>query len=135
LKRCDRVAPIALNSDRYIELYLAVWWAGGVIVPGNTRWALAEHIHGLRDSGADLPLVDRAFAALVAPIVEACPMRAILFFDDGSAPAGAIDAEALIAATPPMADDCGRDDDLAALFYTGGTDALVPSLEHDFGGR
>ena len=39
LKRGDRVAPIALNSDRYIELYLAVWWAGGVIVPGNTRWA------------------------------------------------------------------------------------------------
>src|SRR5580700_3981877 len=60
LKPGDRVAVIALNSDRYIEIYYAVWWAGGVIVPGNMRWALAEHIFGLRDSGAELLLVDKA---------------------------------------------------------------------------
>ena len=121
LKPGDRVAPIALNSDRYIELYHAVWWAGGVIVPGNTRWALAEHIYALQDSGAELLLVDKTFAGLAGPIAEACPIRATVYLDEGPAPDGMIDVEALIAATPPMADACGHDDDLAALFYTGGT--------------
>jgi long-chain acyl-CoA synthetase len=121
LKRCDRVAPIALNSDRYIELYLAVWWAGGVIVPGNSRWAGAEHIYALQDSGAELLLLDETFAGLAGPIKDACRIRAVLHLGEAPAPEGAIDAEALIAATPPMADACGRDDELAALFYTGGT--------------
>ena len=121
LKPGDRIAPIALNSDRYIELYYAVWWTGGVIVPGNTRWALAEHIYALNDSGAELLLLDDTFTALAAPIAKACPIRATLYLGDGPAPAGAVDVEALIAATPPMVDACGRDDELAALFYTGGT--------------
>ena len=117
----DRVAPIALNSDRYIETYLAVWWAGGVIVPGNTRWALAEHIYALRDSGAEFLLVDKTFAGLAGPIADVCPIRATAYFDDGPAPAGTIDLERLIATAPPLADACGQDDALAALFYTGGT--------------
>jgi long-chain acyl-CoA synthetase len=121
LQRGDRVAPIALNSDRYVELYFAVWWAGGVIVPGNTRWALAEHIYALRDSGASILLVDKAFAGLAAPIAEACAIRATLYMDDDPAPAGTVGVEALIARTAPMADACGRDDELCALFYTGGT--------------
>jgi len=121
LKPGARIAPIALNSDRYIELYFAVWWVGGVIVPGNTRWALAEHIYALQDSGAELLLVDKTFAALAGPIKEVCPIRAVLYLDEGPAPAGTIDVEALISSTPPMADACGQDDELAALFYTGGT--------------
>jgi long-chain acyl-CoA synthetase len=121
LKPGDRVAVIALNSDRYIEIYYAVWWAGGVIVPGNMRWALAEHIFGLRDSGAELLLVDKAFAGLAASLKDACPIRSVLFFDDGPAPPGTIEVEALIASTSPMADTCSQDDALAALFYTGGT--------------
>ena len=31
-----------LNSSRYLELYLAVGWAGAVIVPLNIRWSVAE---------------------------------------------------------------------------------------------
>jgi len=121
LKPGDRVAPIALNSDRYIELYFAIWWAGGVIVPGNTRWALAEHVYALNDSGAEILALDKTFADLAGPIAEACPIRATLFLDDGPAPAGTIDVEALIAGSAPMADACRRDDALAGLFYTGGT--------------
>jgi long-chain acyl-CoA synthetase len=121
LRRGDRVAVIAFNSDRYIEAYFAVWWAGGVIVPGNTRWALAEHVHAIGDSGASLLLVDRGFAAMAAPIVEACGVRACVFLDDGDAPDGLTSAEDLIAGFAPAADACRRDHDLAALFYTGGT--------------
>ena len=34
----DRVAMLAWNSDRYLEYYFAVPWAGGIIVPLNPRW-------------------------------------------------------------------------------------------------
>ncbi len=121
LQRGDRVAPVVLNSDRYIELYFACWWAGLVIVPGNTRWALAEHIYALRDSEAAVLVVDRSFANLAAPIAEACDLRAVLFMDDGPPPAGTSSLDDLIAAAEPMADACGQDDELCALFYTGGT--------------
>ncbi len=122
LQSGDRVAAIMQNSDRYIELYYAVWWAGGVIVPGNTRWALPEHVHALGDSGAELLFLDKAFAALAKPLEEACPIRTVLFFDDGPAPEGTIvDAERLIASTAPMDDACNKGEALAALFYTGGT--------------
>ena len=38
----DRVAMLSLNSDRYLELYLATAWAGAVIVPLNIRWSPAR---------------------------------------------------------------------------------------------
>ena len=38
----DRVGIIALNSDRYMEVFYAVPWAGGAIVPVNYRWSAAE---------------------------------------------------------------------------------------------
>jgi long-chain acyl-CoA synthetase len=121
LQRGDRVAVIALNSDRYIEAYYAVWWAGGVIVPGNTRWTLAEHIQAIADCGASLLMTDARFAALAGPIGEACGVRARVWLDDGDAPEGLTAVEDLITGFAPIPDACGRDQDLAALFYTGGT--------------
>ncbi|GGC59329.1 acyl-CoA synthetase [Chelatococcus reniformis] len=121
LQRGDRVAVIALNSDYYVEAYYAVAWAGGVVVPGNTRWALQEHIYSLKDSGARLLLVDRTFAELAAPLAAACPIAATVFLDDDPAPDGLTAVDALIARSAPMADACGTDDELAGLFYTGGT--------------
>jgi long-chain acyl-CoA synthetase len=121
LQRGERVAIIAQNSDRYIETYYAVWWAGGVIVPGNTRWAAAEHIYAMQDSCAQFLIVDKTFVPLAAPIAEACTVRATIYLDDGDAPAGTIGAEQLIEASAPAPDACGQDDDLAGLFYTGGT--------------
>ena len=38
----DRVAMLAQNSDRYIEYFHAVWWAGAVANPVNTRWSAQE---------------------------------------------------------------------------------------------
>eukprot|EP00898_Chlorokybus_atmophyticus_P000001 jgi/Chlat1/1000/Chrsp108S01409 len=42
LKRGDRVAIAATNSDRYLELLLALAAAGLVAAPLNCRWGLAE---------------------------------------------------------------------------------------------
>ena len=42
LKKGDRVAMYAVNSDRYFEYFFAVAWAGGVFVPINIRLAPPE---------------------------------------------------------------------------------------------
>ncbi len=43
IKKGDRVAVLMLNSSRYLELYLAIGWAGAVIVPLNIRWSVPEN--------------------------------------------------------------------------------------------
>ena len=58
----DRVAVLMLNQDRYLELYLAVAWAGAVIVPVNIRWSPAEIEDSLRDCRPAVLVVDDAFA-------------------------------------------------------------------------
>ena len=56
-----RVAILALNSHRYFEIYYAIPWAGGAIVPLNTRLALPELQYILEDSGAGILIVDDNF--------------------------------------------------------------------------
>jgi acyl-CoA synthetase (AMP-forming)/AMP-acid ligase II len=48
----DRVAVLALNSDRYFELMYAIPWLGAAIVLVNTRLATPEVRYILEDSGA-----------------------------------------------------------------------------------
>ena len=50
----DRVAMLSLNSDRYLELYLATAWAGAVIVPLNIRWSPLENEDAMRDCRAQI---------------------------------------------------------------------------------
>ena len=45
----DRVAILSLNSDRYLEVYLATGWAGAVVVPLNIRWSPLENEDAMRD--------------------------------------------------------------------------------------
>src|SRR5882724_6210972 len=52
-----------VNSDRYLELYLAAAWAGTVIVPLNIRWSLLENEDAMRDCRATVLFVDKTFAA------------------------------------------------------------------------
>jgi len=121
LKRGDRVSVVALNSDWYIEAYMAIWWSGAVIVPGNTRWALGEHVHAIRDSGSQMLMVDSNFIQLIAPIAEQLQLEKIYLLGEGEPPKGVVSTEALISEFSPIVDACGHDDDLAGLFYTGGT--------------
>ena len=52
IARGDRAAVLALNSDRYMDTALAVWWMGAVLNPGNTRWTASEVAYALKDCGA-----------------------------------------------------------------------------------
>jgi acyl-CoA synthetase (AMP-forming)/AMP-acid ligase II len=81
----DRVAVLMLNQDRYLELYLAVAWAGAVIVPVNIRWSPAEIEDSLRDCRPMVLVVDNAFAELGGRIARNMGTVRLVHADDGTA--------------------------------------------------
>ncbi len=117
----DRVGALMLNQDRYLELYLAVAWAGAVIVPVNIRWSPAEIEDSLRDCRPMALVVDDAFAELGGKLAHSIGSLRLIHADDGPTPAGAASYEALLEATSPIPDAMRGADDLAGIFYTGGT--------------
>jgi long-chain acyl-CoA synthetase len=117
----DRVAVLSLNSDRYLELYLAAGWSGTVIVPLNIRWSPLENEDAMRDCRANILFVDKAFAPVGAALAKAIPDLKLVYADDGETPAGMESYEALIARHPPIPDAMRDSADLAGIFYTGGT--------------
>src|SRR5215218_11473819 len=117
----DRVAILSMNSDRYLELYLAAGWSGTVIVPLNIRWSPLENEDAIRDCRAGILFVDKAFAAVGAALAGAIPGLKLIYADDGETPAGMESFEALIARSTPMPDSMRESRDLAGIFYTGGT--------------
>jgi len=116
----DRVAVLSLNSDRYLELYLAVAWAGAVIVPLNIRWSPIENEDALRDCRASVLAIDKTFAATGAVLAKAIRGLRIVYADDGDTP-GMESYESLIEQSRPMPDVMRTGADLAGIFYTGGT--------------
>jgi len=120
VKRGDRVAVLMLNSDRYLELYLGIAWAGAVIVPTNIRWSHAEIEDSLRDCRASALVVDKAFAAMGVELAKAVSLD-LIYADDDAGPAEARDYEKLIAASQPVPDAMSAREELAGIFYTGGT--------------
>jgi len=117
----DRVAILALNSDRYFELMYAIPWIGAAMVPLNTRLAAPELDYILADSGAVALFVDTAMAHHLNALDGRIPgVREVVWMDDSSSPEGMLRFEDLANYEPT--DDAGAaDDDLAGLFYTGGT--------------
>ena len=121
VKAGDRVAALLLNSDRYLELYLAVAWAGAVIVPLNTRWSPVEIDDALRDCRASVLVVDATFAALGLALAKATAGLQLVYADDERDPEGAARYEDLIDQSAAVADAMRKRDELAGIFYTGGT--------------
>ncbi|MBX3642195.1 MAG: long-chain-fatty-acid--CoA ligase [Rubrivivax sp.] len=118
----DRVAMLALNSERYMEYQFAVPWGGGALNPCNIRWSAAEILYSLDDCASTILLVDDTFKAMAEGFRgEAKTLREIVYCGSGDTPAGMHDYEALIATSAPVPDAARRGDDLAGVFYTGGT--------------
>jgi long-chain acyl-CoA synthetase len=121
VEKGDRVAVLMLNSSRYLELYLAVGWAAAVIVPLNIRWSIAENRDALQDCGARLLIVDDTFLEAGKAIAAEIPTLTLLYGDLGKLPADIPAYESLVAAAHPIPDAMAGHDDLAGVFYTGGT--------------
>ena len=117
----DCAAILALNSDRYFEFMFSVPWAGGIFQPINTRLAGPEIIYWLNDSEAKILFVDSNFASLIATIKDQLKhVKQFVFIDEGEIPDGYTSYSNLIN-SDPIEDRGRRGDDMAGLFYTGGT--------------
>lgn len=122
LESGDRVGILALNSDRFVEAVYATWWAGGVINPVNIRWNAREIAFSLEDCGTTVLIVDDLFVPMVQEICDrARCIRTVIYAGDSPAPAGMFNFEQLIDDHTSIADAGRGGDDLAGVFYTGGT--------------
>ena len=68
LRKNDRIAILALNSDYYLESFFASSWGGFAIVPVNIRLAPPEIAFLLDDAEIDWMIVDDTFAPMVEAI-------------------------------------------------------------------
>jgi long-chain acyl-CoA synthetase len=108
IERGERVAIWADNSHQYIEVYAGVPASGRVVVPLNTRHAEPELVYALSDSGARILLTDRDPGKLAD-----CVERVVSIPDE---------YESLLAEGDEIELGAGvGENDLAGLFYTGGT--------------
>ena len=118
----DRIAVLSMNSDRYFETCYAAYWADAVIVPMNTRWSVAEHVYSIEDAGATVLLLDDTFLEAGLAVRDACPQIArVIYMGDGVAPDRCLSYEELIETGPALEDARRGGDELAGIFYTGGT--------------
>lgn len=118
----DRVGILSLNSDWYLEYYLGTYWAGGAVNPINIRWSAAEIAYSLDDCQTRVLLVDDTFVPLVDELRRLSPtLQTVIHLGNGPAPAGCLSYETLVAQTPPVDDAMRSGDELAGVYYTGGT--------------
>ena len=118
----ERVAVLALNSDRYYEYFYAVPWAGGVFVPINIRLAPPEVAFWLNDSGTEVLFIDDNFLHILEALKgQLETVREVIFMGDGPVPDGMHGYEDILAEAEAVTDALRGGDDLAGLFYTGGT--------------
>lgn len=105
----DRVAALLLNRREYLELYFAVSGMGAILVPLNLRHAPAELDYILEDSGSSVLLTESATAPLAQALGSSVPATVD------------VDQADLYAQDPiPLGESAGENE-VAALFYTGGT--------------
>ncbi|MEU0499347.1 AMP-binding protein [Mycobacterium sp. NPDC006124] len=121
----DRVGMLALNSDRYHEYLLAVPWADAVLNPINIRWSPVEIGYALRDSQTDVLFVDDAFSPAVPALRASYPgLHTVVHCGNSPTPEGMYSYEDLITAGDVIDDVRRSGDQLAGVFYTGGTTGL-----------
>jgi long-chain acyl-CoA synthetase len=119
--RDSRVACLQYNCNQSFELFLAMWKAGIVMVPLNTRDSSAQHIEILRDSGAAALIFGAEFIDQIEPIRRALPdMKAFICHGD---PHGRfMDYESILADSDFREPDFEFDENaIYKIHYTSGT--------------
>lgn len=124
-----RVGTFGWNSQRHVELYLAVPCSGRVLHTLNHRLFRDQLTYIVGDAADDVLFVDRSLLPVVWPLVGTFPsVRYVIVMDDGAGTplpddTRVLDYEILLAA----AEGTGREfampdeDTAAALCYTSGT--------------
>jgi acyl-CoA synthetase (AMP-forming)/AMP-acid ligase II len=118
----DRIGILALNCDRYLECLFGLSLGGFVFVPINTRLAPPEIVFWLADSGCSALFVDDAFVSVLPKVLPETPdVKRVIYIGESATPSALADYEKLLAGAQPFADSIGANEDLAGIFYTGGT--------------
>jgi fatty-acyl-CoA synthase len=118
--RGDRVAILSLNRPDYLVLLYACARLGAILVPLNSRLAVAEQEFILSDAAAKVLVLEAAFAAIVPALRERLSETAVIGFDF-TPPAGR-DFDALL--TQAHGDGRNPHTDLSCpllIVYTSGT--------------
>ena len=113
----DRVATLAWNHHRHLELYLAAPLAGAVLHTLNLRLAADEIAYIVDHADDRVVFVDSSLLPLLDSVRSRRPEMPVIT-TDGDSP----NHDELIAAATPLEKPVPRDEnDLAALCYTSGT--------------
>ncbi|WP_285692500.1 long-chain fatty acid--CoA ligase [Actinomadura sp. NBRC 104412] len=124
-----RVGTFAWNSQRHVELYLAVPCAGRILHTVNHRLYREQIGYILEDAADDVIFIDRSLLPVVWPVISGyAGMRYAIVMDDGAdAPIPddprILDYETLLAEVTPLDREFSIPDEntAAALCYTSGT--------------
>jgi len=117
----DRVIILGHSSDRFLESLYATLWAGGISAPLSTRATSDELDYLFGDLDAKLFIVGDGFEPEAARWRAANAGAPVIYMGEGATPEGFLDYETLVRDAAPIADACRHGDDIAAIFYTGGT--------------
>jgi acyl-CoA synthetase (AMP-forming)/AMP-acid ligase II len=118
----DRVAILSLNGAQYYEMLFAVIWVGAIAVPINTRFSDREIAFVLNDLDGPWLCCDEAFIAVLERIrSEVSGARGLLYMGTGAAPPPYVRIAELAAVRPDADGEDPAADDVAMIYYTGGT--------------
>jgi long-chain acyl-CoA synthetase len=120
-RRGDRMAIMSLNSPRYFELQFAILWAGGTIVPVNTRYAAREIIHCLNDLDNPWIIVDDEMLLRLEGVRSSIHHKRLLYMGSNQVPEGYVSYSTLLSGDSSVSVPEPRVDDVALIYYTGGT--------------
>ncbi len=122
------VGTFAWNSQRHLELYLAVPCSGRVLHTVNLRLFADDIAYVVAHARDEVLFVDASLTALLAPMRAALDVRAFVVMEDGEPADPAFDddpryEELLAAAAPrePAALPTSGEGDAASICFTSGT--------------
>ncbi|MEV0688227.1 long-chain fatty acid--CoA ligase [Nocardia sp. NPDC050378] len=137
--RDARVGTFGWNTQRHLELYMAVPCTNRVLHTINHRLSASQLTFIVNDAEDDVLFVDRSILASIWPVIEACErVRHIVVMDDGADfplpdDPRIHDYEALLAAAVPVDGilEVADERTAAALCYTSGTTGRPKGVLYD----
>ncbi len=115
----DRVAVLGTNTPEHLQIIYAISWAGCVLVPLNTRLSPAELAWIISDSESSILISDqRSFKIASSTISQVTSEILTIQLEEGAFGQYTIQEIASDTSDPAW---LASNDDIAALYYTGGT--------------
>lgn len=136
--RGARVGSLGWNSQRHLELYMAVPCTNRILHTINHRLFADDIAYIVNDAEDNILFVDRSLLGVVWPLIDRFDtVRHVIVMDDGPGPRipddpRVHDYEELIAAAQPVATfDVADERSAAALCYTSGTTGRPKGVLYD----